>query len=321
MTNRRDFLRNASLLTLGGLVAGRTASATSTASAPVIAPAAKKNIGLQTYSLGRALWEDVPGGLKKLASYGYTHLEMAGYNGDGKFGTVAMGDFKKMATDANLKIISSHLNPPIREAYSDSNLQQIKDFWKKAADQHAAIGCTYIVQPGMPRVVSVEAGQYVGKVFTEAGKIAKAVGLQWGYHNHNMEFAKVVPGGTEAMPLGSRGRRGETDNSKFIEDLFIQNSDPAYVTFELDVYWTVMGMQDPVAYMKANANRIKLLHIKDKEVLGESGMMNFEMIFKTAYEIGVKDWYVELENIQSRPDQFVGVKDCAAYLLKSPFVK
>ena len=39
---------------------------------------------------------------------------------------------------------------------------------------------------------------FVCEIFNEAGKIVKAAGIPFGYHNHEMEFAKVNPGSTEA---------------------------------------------------------------------------------------------------------------------------
>ncbi len=89
----------------------------------------------------------------------------------------------------------------------------------------------------------------------------------------------------------------------------------------MDVYWTVIGQNDPVEYMKKYPDRIKLLHIKDRAILGQSGFMNFEMIFKQAYQIGVKEYYVELEGMPDGRTQFAGVKGCADYLLKAKFVK
>ena len=49
-------------------------------------------------------------------------------------------------------------------------------------------------------------------------------------------------------------------------------------------------------------------------------MMNFEKIFAQAYENGIEDYFVELERVSSGT-QFEGVKGCADYLLKAPFVK
>jgi sugar phosphate isomerase/epimerase len=313
MTNRRNFLKSASLLTIGGILAGKSGYASARPS--VTHSQASKIIGLQIYSLGRELYESVPQGMKKIKEYGYSTLELAGY-GNGKINNIDMQEFKKMANDAGLKITSSHVNPPVRE-YTKESLSQITEYWKKTCDDHAKIGVKYLIQPGQPATRSTEEVAYVGEVFNEAGKIAKAAGLLFGYHNHDGEFASVRPGGTE--PIRGRFGRGGQD-TEVIYDGFLKNTDPSLVLFEMDVYWAVMGQADPVEYLQKHADRIKVLHIKDRAVLGQSGMMNFEMIFKQAYANGISEYYVELEGIRGMT-QFEGVKGCAEYLLKMPFVK
>ena len=309
MVNRRNFLKSASFLTLGGLVAGK-AEALQAATPVRTETTAKKSIGLQIYSLGGELTKDVPAGMKQLKQMGYSTLELAGYN-NGKINGVDMMEFKKMAEDAGLKITSSHVNPPTGE-YTPDTRNTIMEYWKKTADDHAKLGVKYLVQPGQPRTRSVEEVAYVCDVFNEAGKIVKAAGIPFG--NHDFEFAKVVPGGTGAV--FGRHNKGEK-----IYDLFLKDTDPDLVFFEMDVYWTVIGQNDPVEYMKKYPDRIKLLHIKDRAILGQSGFMNFEMIFKQAYQIGVKEYYVELEGMPDGRTQFAGVKGCADYLLKAKFVK
>ena len=311
MINRRNFLKSASALTLAGLAAGK--SETLHAATPVSAEtAASKSIGLQIYSLGGELTKDVPAGMKKIKQIGYSTLELAGYN-NGKINGVDMMEFKKMAEDAGLKITSSHVNPPTGE-YTPDTRKSIMEFWKKTADDHAKLGVKYLVQPGQPRTRSVEEVAYVCDTFNEAGKIIKAAGIPFGYHNHDFEFAKVVPGGKEAV--FGRHNKGEV-----IYDLFLKDTDPDLVFFEMDVYWTVIGQNDPVEYMKKHPDRIKLLHIKDRAILGQSGFMNFEMIFKQAYANGIKEYYVELEGMPDGRTQFDGVKACADYLRKARFVK
>lgn len=313
MTNRRNFLKNASLCTLGGLLAGKIGSAQAAQPGTPVASevTAGKNIGLQIYSLGGELYKDVPGGLKNLKKMGYTSLELAGYKA-GKINDVDMLEFKKMVDDNGLVITSSHVNPPVGE-YTKDNINSIKEFWKKTADDHAKLGVKYLVQPGQPSTRSVEETQYVCEVFNEAGKIVKAAGFPFGYHNHDFEFAKVLPGGKEAK--FGRGNKGEQ-----VYDIFLRETDPSLVFFEMDVYWTVMGQNDPVAYLKKYPERIKLLHIKDRAVLGQSGMMNFEAIFNQFYANGYKQYFVELEGMKGGT-QFEGVKGCADYLLKAKFVK
>lgn len=311
MINRRNFLRNASLLTLGGLMTGK--AGTLQAATPVTTETtATKSLGLQIYSLGGELTKDVPAGMKKIKEIGYSTLELAGYN-DGKISGMDMMEFKKIAEDNGLKITSSHVNPPTG-TYTPENRQSIMEFWKKTADDHAKLGVKYLVQPGQPSTRSVEEVAYVCDIFNEAGKVIKAAGIPFGYHNHDFEFAKVVPGGKEAV----FGRHNKGD---IIYDLFLKGTDPSLVFFEMDVYWTVIGQNDPVEYMKKYADRIKLLHIKDRAILGQSGFMNFEMIFKQANENKIKEYYVELEGMPDGRSQFDGVKGCADYLLKASFVK
>lgn len=302
----------------GGLLAG-SVNVANAATSSVSGANAAKNIGLQIYSLtvggDQEFVKDVAGGLKKVAAMGYATLELAGYN-DGKVGAVPIRDFNKMAQDAGLKIVSTHVNPPVN-MYSPRNIEQIKEFWKKAAADHAAIGCKYLIQPGQPQTRNTEDIKMICEVFNEAGKIAKAAGLIWGYHNHDGEFATVIPGGMEGF---TGRRRPSTPGAQIIYDGYLEGTDPELVQFEMDVYWTVMGQKDPVDYMKKHANRIRVLHIKDEKVLGESGMMNFQKIYETAYANGIQDFFVELENYPEGT-QMEGVKGCADYLLKASFVK
>ncbi len=309
MNNRREFLKNASLLTIGSWLIGGTGSSLLAAPQKITG---KKNFGLQIYSLGGELTKDLANNMQKLKKMGYSYLELAGY-GDGKVYGVEMMEFKKITEDAGLKITSSHVNPPVWK-YEPGNIESIKDFWKKTADDHVKLGVKYMIQPGQPSTNSTEEVKYVCNVFNEAGKIANNAGIKFGYHNHDREFAKVVPGG-KAYNIDRHSK------GSIIYDLFVKNTDPNLVMFELDVYWCVMGGQDPVEYMQKYADRIQALHIKDRQVLGKSGMMNFETIFDQAYANKIEDFYVELEGMPRGHTQFEGVEGCAEYLKKAKFVK
>ena len=309
METKREFLKKLGLLTVGGVVAGSVNQAKAVTSV-VSSPAAKKKVGLQLYSLGRELTQDVPGGLKKVAEIGYTTAELAGYGG-GKFYGAELAEFKKMVADAGLKVTGSHVNPPVRK-YTAENKGELADFWKKAVEDHAKLGVITLVQPGQPSIESNDDAKIVCEVFNQAGEIAKAAGIKWGYHNHSGEFQKAV----KEEDKGRRGVQGD-----IIYDLMLNGTDPKLVFFEMDVYWTVMGQQDPLDYFEKYAGRFPVLHIKDRSILGQSGMMNFENIFKKAYEKGLDEFYVELEGIRSGMTQFEGVKLCFDYLNNAPFVK
>jgi len=307
METKRDFLKKLGLLTVGGVVAG---SVNPLQAAVSNANASRKSIGLQLYSLGKELNDDVPGGLIKVAKIGYKTAELAGFR-EGKFYGSEVGDFKKMAADAGLKITGSHVNPPVRK-YTAENKGEVADFWKKAVEAHAKLGVTTLVQPGMPSVESNDEAKLVCEVFNNAGETAKAAGIKWGYHNHSGEFQKAVKDDDK----GKRGVQGD-----IIYDLMLKGTDPALVFVDMDVYCIVMGRQDPLDDVDKYAGRFPVLHIKDRSVLGQSGMMNFENIFNRAYKNGLDEFYVEIEGIKAGMTQFEGVKQCFDYLNKASFVK
>lgn len=312
--NKREFLKRLGLVTAGGMVTGAMHPAA--ASTMVNGMAAGKQVGLQLYSLGRELTNDVPGGLKKVAQIGYTSAECAGYR-DRKMYGFDMAGFKKIADDAGLKITGSHVNPPVR-AYTNANKGEVADFWKAAVEDHAKLGVTTLVQPGMPQIESHDDAAMVCEVFNNAGEIAKAAGIKWGYHNHSHEFERVVKPEDKEKQRNPWRPVGDV-----IYDLMLNGTDPELVFFEMDVYWTVMGQNDPLEYFKKYAGRFPVLHIKDRKVLGQSGMMNFKNIFTKAYENGLDEFFVELEGIGKADNmtQFEGVKACFDYLNKASFVK
>ena len=164
MLDRRDFLKSAGLLTLGATMMPEVAMAKK----PKKAKPGKKQIGFQAYSLGPELAGDnTAAGLKRLHDMGYTYVELAGFEGH------SASELQKMAADAGIKVVSTHLNPNTNgEKYSSSNKQMIVDFWKKQIDEHAPFGMQYIVQPGLPRIDTIDDAKRVADVFNAAGEVA-----------------------------------------------------------------------------------------------------------------------------------------------------
>jgi len=227
-----------------------------------------------------------------------------------------MAEFKKIADDTGLKMTGSHVNPPVRK-YTRTNAGEIADFWKATVEDHARLGVTTLVQPGLPQVENHDDAAIVCEVFNKAGEIARSAGIKWGYHNHNHEFERIVKPEDKEKAKNRWSKAGDV-----IYDLFLNGTDPDLVFFEMDVYWTVMGQNDPLEYFEKYPGRFPVLHIKDRKVLGQSGMMNFENIFAKAYENGLDEFYVELEGInKDEMTQFEGVEACFNYLNKARFVK
>ena len=88
---------------------------------------------------------------------------------------------------------------------------------------------------------------------------------------------------------------------------------PEWVTFEMDLFWTVHPGHDPVALLKKYPNRWELMHIKDmrkgtetgkltgsedvrNDVTVGSGQIDVAAALRTAQEVGVKHFFIEDES-------------------------
>ena len=188
---------------------------------------------------------------------------------------------------------------------SDEEIQN-RDFtealkwWDQCIDAHKRAGCSYIVIPWCNVPPALEALKVICEFYSEVGSRVNAAGMKLGYHNHSHEYQKV--------------------EDKVMLEYMLENTDPAKLFFEMDVYWTVRGQVAPVAMFKKYPGRFTLLHIKDDSEIGQSGMVGFDAIFNNAETAGLKGWIVELEHA-STPDIMAGMKMSADYLLNAAFVK
>lgn len=243
-------------------------------------PGPKKHLGIATYSV-KGLESDIEGAFKALADDGYVVMEISNYNTSK--GTVAgytPADYAALAEKYGLDIISSHA----RAKMDVNDIAGTLAAWGKLFDDHKAMGCKYVVLPMNIWSNTVEKLRAECDLMNKIGEEAVKRGIKFGYHNHSLEFAKV-PG---------------TD--QFLEDFLIANTDPAKVFFQIDVYWTTIGGQDPVSYLKKYPDRIKVLHIKDDYVIGESGTIDYKSIFTQFYKNGGEDWFMEMET-KMTPEQ------------------
>jgi sugar phosphate isomerase/epimerase len=133
---------------------------------------------------------------------------------------------------------------------------------------------------------SEESLQKLQKVLQAAQKAAQKYGMNVFYHNHSHELAPV----NGKIPL---------DGIK------------EYCMLELDTYWLFSAKVNVKSYMKTNATKIALVHLKDGGLnanpcaIGE-GKNDIQGIIDTAKEIGL-EWLI-VENDNPEPD---GLSDSA----------
>lgn len=172
------------------------------------------------------------------------------------------------------------------------------DALKKTAEvgQNArTLGAEYIRVASIPHTgpFTLDMARKTVTDFNQIGKLLKEeYGITFCYHNHGFEFEKH-----------------ENDT---LYDYIVQQTNPHYVSFELDILWTVFPGHDPVALLNKYGNRYKLMHLKDlrKGIVGNlsggtpvendvalgTGQINLPAVLKAAKKAGVKHYYIEDES-------------------------
>jgi sugar phosphate isomerase/epimerase len=132
-------------------------------------------------------------------------------------------------------------------------------------------------------------------LFNEIGKDIKAHGLTFIYHNHGYEFQPYEKG--------------------TLYDVLMKETNPDYVSYELDILWAQFPGQDPAALIKKYPKRFRAMHVKDlkKGIIGDlggktptendvilgTGQMDLKKILKAAKKSSIEHFYIEDENDNS----------------------
>lgn len=247
---------------------------TASAGKNAAAGTALASFGLQLYTLRDDMPKDPKGILKQVASFGYKQIES--YEGpQGMFWGMSNTDFKKYMDDLGMEIISSHC---------DIN----KDFDKKAAES-AAIGMKYLVCPWLGPQKKIDDFKKAAEDFNKKGEICRKNGIRFAYHNHAYSFEPID------------GQLGQ--------DVMMNNTDPALVDYEMDIYWVATAGQDTEVWLRKYKDRFRLCHVKDRKKgapltehdascdLG-TGSLDYAKLLKTASENGMQYYIVEQEKYE-----------------------
>lgn len=257
----------------------------------------EKFLGLQLYSVRDDMKKDVSGTVAKVGEMGYRFVEAAGYS-DGKFYGMSPIEFKELCETNGLQFLGSHTG---RHLPDSANWDETMAWWDECIDAHAAAGVVWIVKPSMGKTgySSLEGLKRTCEYFNLIGEKCNAKGIRFGYHNHANEFTTLHEG-------------------KPVYDWMLELTDPQKVMFQLDLYWIVEGGKDPLDYFDRYPGRFEVWHIKDKEELGASGMMDFESMFAARQKSGAQYGVVEVERYNFEP--LVSCEKSLQFLLDADYV-
>jgi len=233
--------------------------------------------GATLYSVRTEMGQDPEATLKAVAEDGYLYIEAASYQ-DGKYYGMTPEDFKKQVEALGMIPLSTH--------QSSATLDNIDE---EIASAKAA-GFKYFVIPVPPmghfkfdastRTMGIEGDlQEVVDILNTMGKKCKEAGLQLLYHNHDFDYKKNEDG---IVPI----------------EYFLENTDPDYVNFQMDLYWVTKAGADPVAYFEKYPGRFKIWHVKDMDDQGRfapvgTGTIDLARILKEKKLSGMKYYIVE----------------------------
>ena len=256
------------LLVAAGATAGTASNGGGHGKGPGI-PKSKISVQLWTFASYIGFGEEpenqqrLEEALAGLSEIGYRNVEPFSFNG------LSAEEFKALLRKYDLKAPSRHGDT--NEATWDQHLADAKVLGQKFT------GSGGFAAPG---IGSYEDTLATAETLNRLGKrsVENGTGKIFG-HNHQGEFRTMYPD-------------PETGEMKSAWQIMVENTDPRYVAFQVDVLWAADGGADPVELLRQYPHRIKLLHIKDginvadpvnatPVPLGE-GEMEFEPILRAA---------------------------------------
>ncbi|GAB3880535.1 sugar phosphate isomerase/epimerase family protein [Spirosoma agri] len=249
-------------------------------------------LGVESYTYRAYFPKDVAATLDTIKALGFTELEGGAPKG------VTTEEFRKMLDERGIKV------PATGAGYE----QIVKDP-ESVIKNAKTLGASYVMVAWIPHEKSnftIDNAKKAVNDFNRVGKILNDNGLTLCYHNHGYEFGPYQNG--------------------TLFDYIVQNTNPKYVSFEMDILWAQHGGADPVKLLNKYGSRWKLMHLKDlkKGVKGDlsggtapendvvlgAGQVDMPGVLKAAKKVGIKHYFIEDESNH----EDVQVRQSIAYL-------
>ena len=248
-------------------------------------------LGVEAYTFRRSFPIDVAKTLDTIKMMGFTEME-GGSNG------MPPEAFKKLCAERGISIPATGADYSKLIKSPDSVAYNAKKLGAKY------VMCAWIPHSGM---FTIDDAKKAVQDFNMAGKILKDKGITFCYHAHGYEFQPYENG--------------------TLLDYIIKNTNPEYVSFEMDIFWIQFGGGDPVSLLKKYGSRWKLIHLKDirkgtiknltggttadNDVILGMGEVDIPGILKEAKKIGIEHYFIEDESnleIQHVPQSIAYLK-------------
>lgn len=267
---------------------------TSISSAQYAGKELPEELGMVSYTYRHSFEKDIEKTLDTIQSLGIKNMEFSNL-----FGSDAK-ELRKMLDERNMVCTSFGVS-------YDALVNKTEEVARNAK----ILGADFVRVASIPHgeVFTLENAEKAIEDFNTAGKILKEkYDLTFCYHNHGYEFQPYKKG--------------------TFFDYIVEQTDPAFVSFEMDVLWVFHPGHDPVQLLNKYGKRFQLMHVKDlkKGVKGDysgstpvendvalgTGQLDLPAIIKAAKEAQVKYFYIEDES----PNVSIQVPESIAYLTR-----
>ena len=234
--------------------------------------------GVVSYTFRHQFQEDVPGTLDMIKEMGITNIEFSNL-----FGKTAV-EMRALLDERGMVCTS----------YGVGYNRVVNDI-QNVIDEARILGANYVRVASIPfqrPEFTIDDAKRAVRDFNRAGQQLYEAGLYFCYHNHGYEFYP------------------HEDGTLF--DYIVQNTDPRYVSFEMDLLWTVVPGQDPVELLERYPERFRLMHLKDfrKGAVGDltgrtssendvvlgTGQIDFPAVLEAASKTNIEYYYIEDES-------------------------
>jgi sugar phosphate isomerase/epimerase len=234
--------------------------------------------GVVSYTYRNYFSKDVPGTIDLISQNGFTDIEFSNL-------------FGKTASQLRALIDAKGIKCSSFGVSYDDFVNKIDT----VAQNAKILGAQYVRISSLPHKgdFSLDDAQKAVELFNRMGKLLKdKYGLTFIYHNHGFEFQPYKDG--------------------TLYDYIVQNTNPEYVSFELDILWAFFPGQDPAKLLDKYGSRYKCIHLKNikkgipgnlsggtdsnyETSLGE-GAIDVDAVMRAAKRANIQHYYIEDES-------------------------
>ena len=194
-----------------------------------------REIGLQLYTLRKAIGEDLLETLEEVAKVGYKQVEPYGFPSPQSIEMI------KRAKDLGMSVNSSHFT---WDSLLNPQKKGIRPF-AEILENAQSLNLTDLVVPYLHSQdrKDLSAYQKTAEKLNLGAEQAAEAGIRLAYHNHAFEFKPM--------------KGNKTGFDVFMESFCSK------MYFEVDVFWVKLGGGEPINLLRKLNSRITQLHLKD----------------------------------------------------------